>query len=392
MALGEIADMLSTFIAISDKVIFALTSLYFGNLVYKGWSGKKNILIRLVMTVLFGLICFFGGIVVNTYFGWNFPLSKYISSLILAIIFYISIRFISSSLSPERNYVTFKDISALSDEIRNLRIRLAKLEKALSDKKIVPSPLSEEEIKSKVNEYLLSKGIKKHKVLSSKNEGDVWRFVVNAKGKRELLIDSYSGEVVLDSELGSILSIIAKNPLSVVGSLVLVGTIIFLLLNLDSTTLSEIDKAFDFSFLTTSNIPGCYKASEVLEAYKENKIAVHPNYTLVEEAVNSSISGFYIVDNMVDGVDMSNNTLYIATLYNKPLDNLTSEITVDDWSNVNNVRVCILNSNYTLCSCVGGTNVDLLYIVPYLVDRGLLGEMAMEAILSNLPSIANFKN
>ncbi len=391
MALGDIADMLNTFIAISDKVAFALTSLYFGNLVYKGWRGKKNILIMLIMTVLFGLVCFFGGIVVNTYFELDFPLSKYISSLALAIIFYISMRFISSSFSPERNYVTFKDISALSDEIRNLRIRLAKLEKALSDKKIVPNPLSEDEIKSRVKEYLLSKGIKKHKILSSKNEGDVWRFTVNAKGKRELLIDSYSGEVVLDKEVGSMFSIIAKNPLSVIGSIMLIGTIIFLLLNLDSTTLSEIDKAFDFSFITTSDMPGCYKASEVLEAYKENKIVVHPNYTLVEDAVNSTLSGFYVVDDMVDGVEMSGDTLYIATLYNKPLDNLTSEITVDDWSNINNVRVCILNSNYTLCSCVGGTNVDVLYIAPYLVDRGLLGEMVLEAIRSNIP-IANFKN
>ena len=134
MALSDVANTLTLILTLFNKLAFIGFCFFLGNLAFKGWRGKKNMILRIIITVTAGLICFFGGLIIKDLFSFNFFAAEYLSSLILAGVSYAILFLISSGFKIRTNYVTKKDINELASDIKTLKIQVAKLTKALRDK------------------------------------------------------------------------------------------------------------------------------------------------------------------------------------------------------------------------------------------------------------------
>ncbi len=386
MALSDITSGLSLLISLMDKLVFIALCFFFGNLAYKGWKGKKSLMFRLIIVVIIGLVCFFGGLIIQDLMGWSFFASEYISSIIAAVISYLLLLLISSGFKVKENYVTKKDVSSLVNDIRALKIQVAKLTKALEDKKMMPDALDEESIKKCLKKELEAKGIKKYELLKITKLEDLWSCLIkSSKGRREVFIDAYTGSITELKIVNNPFEFLWKKPLSTLGIILFILFITFLGMNVSLTTVNAFNEAFDFSFLFAEPLPeGCLTTGAVLENYASTQVSISPNSSRLSELLSQHSDAPYLIESMTRGARVNSETYYITLSYPSLVSDLTSEITVTNWSNIYELRACVFKSDYTLCECIGGGQTDPVFTVPYLVQLGFIEDALQNMILGSL--------
>ncbi|MBN1923249.1 MAG: hypothetical protein JW791_00635 [Nanoarchaeota archaeon] len=388
MALSDFTNVLSIVFSLFDKLAFLVLCFFFGSLVYKGWKGKKNFLISWLIIALSGLLCFFGGLILEEMLEWDFFASNYITSLLIAVILFVITYLISSGFKVKEKYVTKQDVNSLSNDIRTLKIQVAKLTKALEDKHIVPEPLVEADIKSALSKNLEKKGVKRYEILSlTKVNSDYWSCIISSKaGREDVIIDAYTGSITQTRPITNPFQFLYKNPLSTLGFLLLTVLIIFLSLNVSVSVVSSFENAFDFSFLFAPPLPeGCVKTSLLLEDFKNIQVNANFNNTLLESLINTPES--YMISDMTRAAAFDSDVYFITTSYNTPVSSIADEITISDWENIYNVRICNFKDDYTLCDCLGGEQTDLVFTVPYLIELGFIEQALQNIILDSLTGL-----
>lgn len=386
MALSGILSIAGFIFVLLDKLTFIALSFYFGNLAFKGWKGRKNLILRITVTIFVGFVCFFGGLIIKDLIGWDFFLSDYISSIIVAVICYLLLWLISSGFKVKEKYATKMDVISLTKDVKKLKIQVAKLTKALEDKDMMPAPLDEESIRKALKNALEKKGEKIVEIESMSKMEDSWSCVVKtSKGKKEVIVDAYTGGLTQTKIITHPLEFLYKKPLSTIGIILMVGFLVFLGMNVSLTTIEAFNQAFDFSFLFTKPLPeGCLQASEVLENFKENQVGFNANTTLMGNVLSLEMPGYHLIPGKQSAISINGELYNIATMYNSPVSNLGSEITVSDWDNIYNVRVCVFKQDYDLCECIGGEKTDPVFTVPYLIEMGLIEEALQNIILESV--------
>jgi len=383
MALSDIMGIISIIIMLLDKLTFIFLSFFFGNMAFKGWTGRKNIIFTLASTIILGFLCFFGGLIIKDYLKWDFFASDYICSIIVAGIFYLLLKLISTGFRQVSNYVTKKDINSLTEDVKNLKIQVAKISKALGDKNIQAEALSEEEITNKVLKQLGGKinNISRHE--------NMWILTMSTgKGLKTVTVDAYTGSIAKQENVQNPLQFLSKNPLSTIGIILSLALISLLAVNITPTTVAAFSNAFDFSFLFEEPLPeGCYTASSVLENFEEGQGAVMQiNTTRITNALKTEIPNYYLISSMTQTSDYANETFIITTSYSSQVSSLADEITVSDWQNIYNLRICVFKQDYTLCECIGGEHADPLFTAPYLIKLGFLEQALQNIIIDSISS------
>lgn len=379
-------DFISIFGTISmlvDRLAFIFLSIYFGSLAFKGWKGRKNIIFKTVSIIVLGLICFVGGLTLKEIFGLDFFMSDYVFSIIVAVILAIVVRLISSGFKIKEKYVTKKDISSLSEDVKVLKIQVAKLTKALEDKKMMPPPLEEEDVKKALTKGLEKKGIKKYEYIKCEKQEDVWLCEIKSKkGRRSIVVDAYTGSIASMEKINSPWEFLYKKPFATTGIVIFLGLIIFLGLNMSLATINVVSEAFDFSFLFPEPLPvGCISASIALSEFEATEISVSPNSSAISLALPSDQ---YLIDSMTQGIRTDGSTYYLATTYTSQISSLSSVITTSTLGNIRNAQVCVLTSDYTLCDCIGEEFLDPAITAPYFMSIGVLEEAIQNAILTSV--------
>lgn len=386
MAVSDILSTAEVLFAVFDKIAFLGLCLYFGNLTFKGWRGAKTLLFKVLMIFLVGMLCFFGGLIVKDFLGWDFFASEYVCSIIVALASYALLWLISSGFKVKDKYATKTDILSLTEDVKKLKIQVAKLTKALEDKNMMPSPLSEEDVKKSLISALHKKGDKSVEVLSVVKSEDSWTCVVKtSKGKEQVIIDAYTGSITESVKITHPLEFLIKNPLSTLGFILSLVFLIFLGVNVSLTTMEAFNEAFDFSFLFEQPLPeGCLTASYVLENFKDNEVTVPINNTRLSNVLSTNLPSFFMIPDKSSAVSLDGELFYITTSYSSQVSSLGSEISVSDWENIYNVRICVIKSGPTFCECIGGSRTDPVFTVPYLVQKGLIEEALQNIILESL--------
>jgi hypothetical protein len=221
---------------------FLVVCLFFGNLALKGWRGRKDIVIRILGTIFLGLVCFVLGTLAEP-LAVSIPIpfiSGYLGAFSVAIIIYLSLFMISSERVRRIGFVVREELDEIIRKIDFLKEEVAKINKALIDKGVLPKPLEEEKAKEKLKEVLSDKGIKKFEVESSKFIENKWFFLVDIdKKKYNVSIDAYSGELralerrgwVLKEKVMRELEFIYKNKRALTGVAIAVVFFSIILIN-----------------------------------------------------------------------------------------------------------------------------------------------------------------
>ncbi|MDD4353939.1 MAG: hypothetical protein PHN56_05795, partial [Candidatus Nanoarchaeia archaeon] len=227
MELSGIISIVSLIMQGIGKIAFFAVCIYYGNIAFKGWKGQKNLIFNLIFIILLGFIAFFGGIILKEYLNINFIFSEYLTSLAVAFICFILMSFISTAFEVKNNYATKMDLNAIINDLKNLKIQVAKITKALEDEKISPKELSEEDIKEKIKIELEEKGLKKYSIISLIKSVDYWE--VKLSNSKKVIIDAYTGKINEITEAKNYLALLYKKPLFSVGIILSLLMISFLL-------------------------------------------------------------------------------------------------------------------------------------------------------------------
>jgi len=386
MELSSIFSAISLIMQAIEKLAFVAVCFYYGNIAFKGWRGQKNLIFRIVLTIILGLIAFFGGMILKEYLGFDFVLSEFLTSLAVALICFVLISFISTAFEVKNKYATKMDISAVIQDLKELKIQVAKITKALEDEKIVPKELTEEDIKLRVRTGLEEKGMKKFSIDQMTKYVDYW--AVKLSNGKIIIVDAYTGAINEVTEAKNPFKLLYTKPLFTAGvilSLIFLG---FLLSNLNQEAVDSFTDAFDFSFIFGKTLPkDCVKTSTLLEALNQSDISTASvNNTLLNKSVYDG-SKTFLVSSMTRSANYGNKSYIIAISYEYSISSVASEITSNPTENIYKVRVCNLKPDYTVCECIGKEQTDPLFTVPYLIKLGLITDAVQELIFSGLSGI-----
>ncbi|MFA5303505.1 MAG: hypothetical protein WC393_03130 [Candidatus Nanoarchaeia archaeon] len=386
MELSQIISIISLIMLVVKKIAFFAICLYYGNIAFKGWKGRKNLIFQIIGTVILGIVSFFGGLILKDYIGIDFIFLEYLTSLAVAFICFILMSFISTAFEVKNNYATKMDLNAIMNDLKELKIQVAKITKALEDEKISPEELTQDDIKNKLKEELEKKGMKKYSIISLTKQVDYW--TAKLSGSKEAIIDAYTGRINEITESKNHLSILYKKPLFSIGILASLFLLIFLANNINEETIASFSDAFDFSFLTTAPLPeGCMKTSALLESLNQSDIKpASLNNSLINKTIFEK-TGTYIISDMIRTVTVNNISFIAAISYEDEISNIASEITNNPLENIYKTRVCVLKSNYELCECIGKEQTDIAFTVPYLIKLDLISNAIQSLIFSSLTGL-----
>lgn len=378
MELSQIIQIISIIGQFLAKIGFFAVCIYYGNIALKGWRGKKNPIITIIGIILLGIISFFGGIILKSMFGLNFILAEYLTGLIVALISMFLLSMISTGFEVKNNYATKMDLSAIMNDLKELKIQVAKITKALEDEKITPKELSEDDIKNKLKESLEAKGLKKLSIVSLTKHIDYW--TAKLSGGKEAIIDAYTGSINEIKESKNFFEIIYKKPFFTIGAILSIIFLIFLSTNISQETINSFNEIFDYSFLIKAPLPvGCISASELLESLNKSDINPAPgiNALLLNQTVFEKTGTYLILDKTKTAKNFT-----ITLSYESPISDIASEITENPTENIYKLRVCVLKNNYEACECIGEKQTDPAFTAPYLIKLDLINEVILGIIQS----------
>lgn len=386
MELSQIIEIASLAFQVIGKIGFFLICIYYGNIAFKGWKGHKNLILRIILTLILGIISFFGGIILKEFIGINFMFSEYLTSLAVAIVCFIIMSFISTAFEVKNKYATKMDLNAIMNDLKNLKIQVAKISKALEDEKITPKELTEEDIRNKLKSGLEEKGLKKYSIISLTKDVDYW--TAKLSGSKEAIIDAYTGNITEIKESKNYFSMLYKKPLFSAGIILSLTLLIFLLININTEATNAFSDAFDFSFLIVTPLPeGCMKTSVLLESVNQSDLkTVKLNDSLINNTIFSKTKTYTISD-MTRTVTIDNASFILAISYENKISNIASELTDNPMENIYKTRVCVLKSNYELCECIGKEQTDIAFTVPYLIKLDLITNAIQSLIFSSLTGL-----
>jgi hypothetical protein len=386
MELSGIISIISLIMQVIEKLAFFAICLYYGNIALKGWKGKKNMIFQVIAIIILGLISFFGGIILKEFLGLDFILSEYLTSLAIAFACFFLMSFISTAFEVKDNYATKMDLSAIMNDLKELKIQVAKISKALEDEKISPKELTEEDIKEKIRAGLDEKGLKKYSIISLEKHADYWTAKIS--GSKEVIIDAYTGKINEISQSANPLAFLYKKPLFSIGIILSLTLIGFLLANLNQSAINAFNDAFDFSFLTVPALPdNCIKASVLLESL--NKSDINPATGVNISFLNKTIfdrTGTYLVSDKTRKASYNNSNFIISVSYESATSDIVSELTDSPMENIYKIRVCALRDDYEICECIGDKQADPAFTVPYLINLDLINDAILNAIQGLLPA------
>ncbi|VVB75252.1 Uncharacterised protein [Candidatus Tiddalikarchaeum anstoanum] len=387
MAISDILSIAELIFTALNKLAFILLCFYFGNMAIKGWKGATNIIFKIAGTGVLGILCFIGGLTLETVFNMKFFLSDYLFSIVTAVILYFIMLLVSTGFKAKEKYATKIDVSSLSEDVKTLKIQVAKLTKALEDKNMIPTLLDEEGIKKALAKDLEKVGVKKYELLKCEKKEDMWYCQISSnKGKENLTLDGYTGSITGKESVKSIFEFLLKNPISAIGVVLFAVFVIFILSQTSISTINSINDAFNFGFLFPAALPeGCVQARSTIENFQTtSNSAITFNNTLISQSLPS---GTYLIPSMTRGVRVNNQTYYLSTSYSTQIPNLGTVLTSSTLNNIYNVRVCVFKTNYTLCECIGSGQTDPVITVPYLVSLGVIEQALQSAILGSLGTL-----
>ena len=321
MELSRIISIIQIIGQFLAKIGFFAVCIYYGNIAFKGWKGRKNPIMAIIGTILLGIISFFGGIILKNMLGFDFMLSEYLTGLIIALISMLLLSMISTGFEVKNNYATTMDLSAIINDLKELKIQVAKITKALEDEKITPKELGEDEIKEKLKEALSKRGIK-CQILSLTKHVDYWTAKIS--GGKAVIIDAYTGRINELKESKNFFEILYKKPLFTLGAIMSIIFFSFLMINIDQETIDSFNDAFDYSFLAQEPLPaGCMKASELLESLNKSdiKTMANLNLTLLNRTVFEKTGTYIIADKA-----RTANDYIISLSYEHQIPDIASEM------------------------------------------------------------------
>ncbi|MDD5499919.1 MAG: hypothetical protein PHT91_03545 [Candidatus Nanoarchaeia archaeon] len=387
MEMSSILSFIEMAMQAIGKLAFILICFYYGKIAANGWRGRKSIIIKIALIIILGLTSFFGGLIAKEYLGFDFPLSDYLSSLAIAFACFVILSFISTIFEVKNKYATKMDITAITNDLKNLKIEVAKITKALDDKNIKPKEMDEEDIKDKIKEGLEKKGIKKVSVSSLTKHADYW--IAKLSNGKEAIIDAYTGSLTEIIEPKTPFKILYKKPLFFVGLIFAIALFSFFFTNLTQSTINAINDAFDFSFLFEKILPpGCIKASMLLESLNESSIMQDSgiNITKINKTIFEETQTF-IVPEMSRRASHEGIDFIISASYAESGANIGAEMASNPIDNIYKVRICVFKANYELCECIGEKQTDPLFTAPYLIKLGIISEAIKSLIFSGLSGI-----
>lgn len=177
------------------KVGVLLTCFWFGKKALTGYRKKLNSLLRIVGAVVIGVFCYVTGMIISKYIPLLF--SEFLGAGVSTIIVFIILRLISPHTDLESKFVSRDDYHKLLDDFEKLKQRVAKMEKALSDKGMNPEPLSDKKIKNIVNTVLNNREYSRGEVLSKKLSGNEFELVVASESRKfDVILNAYSGDLL----------------------------------------------------------------------------------------------------------------------------------------------------------------------------------------------------
>ncbi len=368
-----------------NRIGFIILAFFFGGISFKGWRAGKNLLFRTISILILGLICSFGGLILKDVLGWEFIFADYISSLILAVILYILLFLISSGFKKTKRMVTREDIHSLTEEINNIKIQMNKVMAALNKKNLLPEELDEAEIKKRLKKELEKKKIKNYNLEKINKKVDVWKCVIKkGRERHKVIVDSYSGRIVVMEKIHSPIEFLYNNPLTTAGIICFLGLIIFLCVNINEETVSTINDFFSISFLMPEEVSeSCISVLGSIELYNDsdNRVNLEETNFSIKEANRSTED--YIIADMSSAVrDSENNTYFIIITYPENITKM--ELSSDLINNIQKIRFCTMSKDYEVCECVGKQRTDIFIFKDYLLEQGLLEQAAMSMIISSL--------
>ena len=383
MELSGIISTITLILQVVEKLGFIAICIYYGSIAVKGWKGPKNIILQIVAMILLGLIAFFGGIILKEYIGIDFMFAEYLTSLAVAFICLVLVSFISTAFEVKNNYATKMDLSAIMNDLKALKIQVAKITKALEDKKISPEELTEEDIKAKIKSGLEEKGLKKYSVISLTKHVDYW--AVKLSGGKEAIVDAYTGNINEVTDSKNYFAMLYKKPLFSIGLIGSLIFLIFLMVNMNQKAIDSLKSAFDFSFLFVEPLPeGCYKTSVLLEGLNKSdiKAATGVNITILNKTIFEK-TGTYLVQDKTREAFFNSSEFIISLSYEYLRSDIAAELTNEPTENIYKIRVCALKQDYTVCECIGEKQTDPAFTAPYLIKLDLVSD-AISGIIQGL--------
>jgi hypothetical protein len=380
MELSQIISIVSLILQGLEKIAFLAICFYYGNIAFKGWKGRKNLLFQILGTIILGIVSFFGGLILKDYIGIDFMFSEYLTSLSVAIICLILMSFISTAFQVKNNYATKMDLNAIMNDLKELKIQVAKISKALEDEKITPKELTQEDIKEKIIKGLEEKGMKKYSIISLTKQVDYW--IIKLSGSKEAIVDAYTGKINEINEIKNPLKMLYKKPLFSIGVILSLILLIFLGININEKTINSFTNAFDFSFLIQIPLPeGCIKTTMLLESLNKSDIKQLSgiNMTNLSKIIFEK-TGTYLINDKTRRVKINDSDYIISLSYESNISDIASELTANAVENIYKVRVCALKTDYEICECIGNKQTDIAFTVPYLLKLDLVNDFFMNEI------------
>ncbi len=186
------ADMIS----LITKVSVLLACFWFGKKALGGYRKKLNFFIRFIGSIVIGVFCYVTGIIISK----SIPLpyvAEFIGAGISTVIVFVVLRLVSPVEDLDTRFVMRSEYDKLRDKFDKLKQRVAKIEKALSDKGLEPKPLSDKEVSRFVNNVLKTRGYGFGNVMTKKLSGNVFDLLVlSGKKKFDVAINAFSGDLI----------------------------------------------------------------------------------------------------------------------------------------------------------------------------------------------------
>ncbi len=289
-ASGLISSLPQIF-SLIEKIIYFTVCLFLGGLVMHGWKRYKNWGIKLIGSLVFGIICLIGGVLLNQVIPIQLPfLEGMLQAFMTAVMLYLILWLISGDHKELGKFVTTKEFIKLRKAFEKLTNELKKLKAMLERKKILPEKLSSKKLEDALKEFLKSKKITKYDLITKERKEEIAYFIIKDEKLDEYRIgfDFYTGDNVsfiqinmaYAQKIKKALRTLAKNDRMLAGVIIGIVLAVFMLLLVNEDSIKEITNKLSFTG----------------EASAQDQ-AVFTNYSINDTSCLTIIDLLYIVNN-----------------------------------------------------------------------------------------------